>query len=54
MLNIKMQYTQLAPRQSDQKVFVADISKIKSKIGWEPKVTAREGVAKMIDWVKMI
>ncbi len=54
MLNIKMQYTQLPPRQSDQKVFVADITKIKSKIGWEPKVTALEGVSQMIEWVKMI
>ena len=53
-LDIKMEYTKLPPRQSDQKVFVADISKIKNKIGWEPKVTALEGVTKMIDWVKTI
>ena len=50
MLNIKMEYTELAPRQSDQKVFVADITKIKNKIGWEPKVSAIEGITKMIEW----
>ena len=54
ILDIKMEYTKLPPRQSDQKVFVADITKIKNKIGWEPKVTALEGVTKMVDWVKTI
>lgn len=54
ILGIKMQYTMLPPRQSDQKVFVADITKIKNRIGWEPKVSALEGITKMIDWVKTI
>lgn len=54
ILDIKMEYKALPPRQSDQKVFVADIRKIKNKIGWEPKVTALEGVTKMVDWVKTI
>lgn len=51
LLGIKMEYRQLPPRQSDQKVFVADISKIHHAIGWMPKVTAQEGVAAMVDWV---
>lgn len=54
LLGIKMEYTELPPRQSDQKVFVADITKINSKIGWVPKVSALEGVEKMVDWVKTI
>lgn len=54
ILEIKMEYTMLPPRQSDQKVFVADITKIKNKIGWEPKVTALDGVTKMVEWVKEI
>ncbi len=54
ILGIKMEYTELPPRQSDQKVFVADITKIKNKIGWEPKTTAFEGVSKMVEWVKTI
>ena len=52
LLNVKMIYTQLPPRQSDQKVFVANIEKISQSIGWRPQVTAIEGVKKMIDWVK--
>lgn len=54
MLGIEMQYTKLPQRQSDQKVFVADIKKIKEHIGWVPNVSAREGVASMIEWVKQI
>ncbi len=52
ILGIKMEYTELPPRQSDQKVFVADITKINSRIGWKPQVTAREGVTAMVDWVR--
>lgn len=54
MLGIKMEYTKLPVRQSDQKVFVADIAKITARIGWKPQVTARQGVESMIDWVKKI
>ena len=51
MLDIKMEYVQLPPRQSDQKVFVADITKINNAIGWKPEITACEGVSLMLDWV---
>ena len=54
LLDIKLEFVQLPPRQSDQKVFVADIKKIKERIGWEPKVTALEGVTQMVEWVKSI
>lgn len=52
LLGIRMEYTKLPKRVSDQKVFVADISKINSRIGWSPKVTAVEGVSGMINWVR--
>lgn len=52
ILGVKMEYTQLPPRQSDQKVFVADISKINEKIGWKPQITAIEGITAMVDWVQ--
>lgn len=54
MLGIKMEYEQLPVRQSDQKVFVADITKIQQRLGWKPQVTARQGVESMIEWVKNI
>ena len=51
---IKLKYKKLPPRASDQKVFVADISKINSKIGWMPKVTADEGLTEMLSWISNI
>jgi CDP-paratose 2-epimerase len=50
-LNIKMNYTKLPVRESDQRVFVADLSKVKELIGWEPKVSKEKGIRKMIEWV---
>ena len=39
-------------RPSDQKVYYADISKAKRVLGWEPKVTAEEGIKKLTNWTK--
>ena len=50
-LNIQIKYKQLPPRESDQKIFVADINKVKKLIGWEQKISKEEGVKKMIEWV---
>ena len=52
MLGIEMKYEQLPPRQSDQKVFVADIGKISQRIGWKPNVSAKEGILSMISWIR--
>lgn len=53
-LNIKMPYQKLTARQSDQKVFVADISKAKKLFHWSPKVSKDLGIDKMIEWVDSI
>ena len=50
-LDIKMNYTQLDWRESDQKVFVADIEKAKRIIGWTPKVSADDGISRMLNWL---
>lgn len=47
---VKLNYIKLPVRESDQKVFVADISKINKLIDWQPNVSAKEGVQKMFDW----
>jgi len=39
------------PRESDQRVFVADISKISALNGWKPGVSAHLGVERMLEWV---
>lgn len=51
-LDITMNYTQLPVRESDQKVFVADITKAKELIDWTPKVSKEQGIRNMIDWIK--
>lgn len=50
----QLDYTKLPPRESDQKVFVADISKAKALLGWTPLVDARKGVESMIGWVSSL
>lgn len=37
-------------RPSDQKVFYADISKLKQVLGWEPKISVEEGIDKIVKW----
>ncbi len=51
-LHIKMNYRQIAPRESDQKVFVANIGKVAAATGWSPKVDKRTGVKKMLEWLQ--
>jgi CDP-paratose 2-epimerase len=38
-------------RPGDQKIYVSDIRKAKSMLGWSPKTSVREGVEKLFNWV---
>lgn len=50
-LSIKLRYKELPPRESDQLIFMADLTKIQSAIHWIPKISSKEGVHKMVDWL---
>ncbi|OFZ82709.1 MAG: CDP-paratose 2-epimerase [Bdellovibrionales bacterium RIFOXYD1_FULL_53_11] len=50
-LDIKLEYTKLPWRKSDQKVFVADIRKAGRIFGWKPRVACKDGLRRMITWV---
>jgi CDP-paratose 2-epimerase len=52
ILNIKMDYVQLPPRESDQLVFIADTQKIQTHLDWKPSVHREEGIKKMVTWVE--
>ncbi len=39
-------------RPSDQKVYISDISKVKKELNWGPKIDVKEGMKKLISWVK--
>ena len=38
-------------RPSDQKVYVSDISRIKKVLGWQPKISVKEGIKRLTGWV---
>lgn len=52
MLDIKMVYKEIPWRESDQKVFVADITMAKEIIGWNPVIDKISGIRSMIEWLK--
>lgn len=52
--NVKLNYTRLPARESDQLVFVADLAKAKRLLNWQPQVSAAEGVSRMTEWVRQL
>jgi CDP-paratose 2-epimerase len=51
-LGATLRFTELPPRTSDQKVFVADVSKAKRVFAWAPEVDKLSGLRTMIEWVR--
>ena len=52
IVGVSLKYNNLPPRDEDQRVFVADLSKAKRLLQWEPKVDKLTGIKKMVSWVK--
>jgi CDP-paratose 2-epimerase len=52
LLRVRLKYRRLPWRHSDQKLFVADISKARRLLSWQPKLGKEEGIALMLDWVR--
>jgi len=50
-LRVKLSYTKLPWRASDQKIFVADNNKIKNLLGWMPEINKAEGIKMMLGWL---
>jgi len=53
-LMIRMTFVILPVRSSDQKVFIADNSKITAHIGWTPRVSRELGIESMLHWLSQI
>ena len=51
LLDIKMTYKEIDWRESDQKVFIANINKAKEILNWQPEIDKFTGVKNMIDWI---
>jgi CDP-paratose 2-epimerase len=52
LLSVRLKYRVLPWRHSDQRFFVADISKARRLLDWAPKLTKEEGVKRTLEWVK--
>lgn len=50
----ELKYVKLPPRESDQRVFVADISKAANLLGWQPAVSFSNGIRRMVEWVSNV
>lgn len=50
-LDTRLKYIKKSARESDQRVFIADNTKINQFIDWRPTVTKEVGIKKMLDWV---
>ena len=51
-LHISLQPEKQAPRESDQKVFVADISKAETRLNWQPQISKETGIADLLEWLQ--
>jgi CDP-paratose 2-epimerase len=51
IFGISLKYEKLPPRESDQRVFIADIQKASTRLNWTPQVSSQEGVEKMLLWL---
>jgi len=46
----KLHWRSIAVRESDQRVFAADLAKVSSLLTWRPRVAKLEGVTRMLKW----
>lgn len=49
-----LRYRMQPPRESDQRVFIADIRKIQRLTGWVPSVSTKTGILSMLEWISAI
>ena len=54
IVGTKLHWRHLAPRESDQRVFVADLRKVQSMLDWTPRVSKEEGIRRMVKWVRLL
>jgi CDP-paratose 2-epimerase len=50
--SVRLSCRRLPWRESDQKVFIADVGKARRAFGWAPEMDMRDGLRHMIHWVQ--
>ena len=51
IIGVGLDYIKTPVRESDQKVFVADITKARNILNWIPKISPQEGISQMVQWI---
>lgn len=54
ILKISISYKLNKNRISDQKIFIAEISKIKKDLNWYPKISSKKGIIKYLKWIETL
>jgi CDP-paratose 2-epimerase len=49
--NVTLSYTKLQVRESDQRVFISDLTKTKQYLHWETKISFQVGIPSMYEWL---
>jgi CDP-paratose 2-epimerase len=50
----KLIYEKMPVRSSDQRVFVASITKAKELLNWQPMVSTHDGISRMLRWIETV
>lgn len=50
LTGLEVAYHLAPPRPADQRSFVADVSRVRALLGWEPTVGVEEGLGRLIEW----
>ncbi len=51
-LDTTLNYTKLPFRESDQKIFIADLTKINTYLNWTPSIDKQQGISMMLEWMR--
>jgi CDP-paratose 2-epimerase len=52
LLGVVLRYDHLPWRPGDQKIFIADSRKAHERLGWEPTISAEDGIGRMLSWLQ--
>lgn len=50
-IGMALSYRHIAARESDQRVFIADITKAKTVLSWEPSINVEDGLLDAMRWI---
>ncbi len=52
LAGVSLLYKKLPPRESDQRIFIADCKKARRYFNWTPRVDKATGIKEMLEWIE--